>query len=184
VDGRTAAIESHGFRFSEDPYLYVQHVGATGPTLAPEAKSTVYLLAPVSYQHEHIDWRRDAVEFRQCVLAQLARIWITNVESRMESEKVITPDDLCHPYAVHQGTTFSLAHSLSQMLHLRTRNRFDDLQGMYLVGGGPHPGSRLPVIFESARISSRLLLEHLGVSLPQAVQASDNTLIASTAGVV
>ena len=35
---------------------------------------------------------------------------------------------------------------------------------MYLVGGGTHPGSGLPVIFESARISSRLLLEDLGVS--------------------
>jgi phytoene desaturase len=31
-----------------------------------------------------------------------------------------------------------------------------------LVGGGTHPGSGLPVIFESARISARLLLEDLG----------------------
>ena len=31
----------------------------------------------------------------------------------------------------------------------------------YLVGGGTHPGSGLPVIFESARISSRLLREDL-----------------------
>ena len=34
---------------------------------------------------------------------------------------------------------------------------------MYLVGGGTHPGSGLPVIFQSARISSRLLLEDLGL---------------------
>jgi phytoene desaturase len=34
---------------------------------------------------------------------------------------------------------------------------------MYLVGGGTHPGSGLPVIFESARISSRLLLEEFGI---------------------
>jgi phytoene desaturase len=33
---------------------------------------------------------------------------------------------------------------------------------VYLVGGGTHPGSGLPVIFESARISSRLLLEESG----------------------
>jgi phytoene desaturase len=30
---------------------------------------------------------------------------------------------------------------------------------MYLVGGGTHPGSGLPVIFESARISSKLVME-------------------------
>ena len=56
-----------------------------------------------------------------------------------------------------------MAHSLGQMLHLRPHNRFEDVRGMYLVGGGTHPGSGLPVIFQSARISSRLLLEDLGV---------------------
>ena len=34
-------------------------------------------------------------------------------------------------------------------------------EGVYLVGGGTHPGSGLPVIFESARITARLLLEDL-----------------------
>ena len=50
------------------------------------------------------------------------------------------------------------------MLHLRPRNRFEDLEGVYLVGGGTHPGSGLPVIFESARMSSRLVAEDLGLS--------------------
>ena len=49
------------------------------------------------------------------------------------------------------------------MLHLRPRNRFEDLDAVYLVGGGTHPGSGLPVIFESARITTRLLLEDLGI---------------------
>ena len=48
------------------------------------------------------------------------------------------------------------------MLHFRPRNRFEDLDRVYLVGGGTHPGSGLPVIFESARISARLLLNDLG----------------------
>jgi phytoene desaturase len=47
------------------------------------------------------------------------------------------------------------------MLHLRPRNRFEDLDGVYLVGGGTHPGSGLPVIYESARITSRLIQEDL-----------------------
>jgi phytoene desaturase len=50
------------------------------------------------------------------------------------------------------------------MLHLRPRNKFEDLEGVYLVGGGTHPGSGLPVIFESARITSRLMADQLGLS--------------------
>jgi len=49
------------------------------------------------------------------------------------------------------------------MLHLRPNNRFEDLDGVYLVGGGTHPGSGLPVIYEGARITARLLCEDLGV---------------------
>ena len=64
-------------------------------------------------------------------------------------------------FGLYKGATFSMAHSLDQMLHLRPHNRFEDVDAMYLVGGGTHPGSGLPVIFESARITSRLLLEDL-----------------------
>lgn len=49
------------------------------------------------------------------------------------------------------------------MLHLRPHNRFKDVDGIYLTGGSTHPGSGLPVIFQSARISSKLLLEDLDI---------------------
>ena len=56
-----------------------------------------------------------------------------------------------------------MSHNLAQMLHNRPHNRFEDVDGVYLVGGGTHPGSGLPVIFESARITSRLLLEDMAI---------------------
>ena len=49
------------------------------------------------------------------------------------------------------------------MLHMRPHNRFEDVEGIYLVGGGTHPGSGLPVIYSSARITSDLLLGDLGL---------------------
>jgi phytoene desaturase len=78
-------------------------------------------------------------------------------------EHQITPDDWQSDYAIYKGATFNLAHNLGQMLHKRPRNRFEELDGVYLVGGGTHPGSGLPVIYESSRISSRLLLQDLGM---------------------
>jgi phytoene desaturase len=38
------------------------------------------------------------------------------------------------------------------------------LDRVYLEGGGTHPGSGLPVIFESARITSRLMADDLGLT--------------------
>jgi phytoene desaturase len=50
-----------------------------------------------------------------------------------------------------------------QMLCFLPGNRFAEVPGVYLVGGGTHPGSGLPVIYEGARISTRLLAEDLGL---------------------
>ena len=68
-------------------------------------------------------------------------------------------------FAVGYGATFNLSHDLMQMLSFRPRNRFNDTEGLYLVGGGTHPGSGLPVIYEGARITTRLIQEDLGLAL-------------------
>ena len=148
---------------SSDPSFYVQNACVTDPSLAPRGYSTLYVLAPVTHESAKVDWAAEQQSFRKRVIAQLSKIGIEGLEKRIRFEKVLTPKDWQNDYALHMGATFSMAHSLRQMLHLRPHNRFEDLDGVYLVGGGTHPGSGLPVIFESARITSRLLLEDLNV---------------------
>lgn len=147
---------------SDDPSFYVQNPGVTDPTLAPKGMSTLYVLVPVTHQHPNVDWRRERDRYRALALSRLERIGLGGVEERIRYEKIITPQDWDQGFEIHRGATFNLAHNLGQMLHFRPRNRFEDVDGMYLVGGGTHPGSGLPVIFQSALISSRLLLEDLG----------------------
>jgi len=146
---------------SEDPSFYVQNACVTDPDLAPAGHSALYVLAPVSHQHPNIDWTKERGRFRQTILRQLAKVGLSDIEKRIRFERVITPDDWQSEVGIYKGATFNLAHNLGQMLHLRPRNRFEEFERMYLVGGGTHPGSGLPVIFESARISSRLLREDL-----------------------
>lgn len=149
---------------SEEPSFYVQNASVTDPTLAPSGHSTLYVLVPVSHQHAKIDWQRQAESFRNRTLDALAQIGLSDVRQRIRFEHRITPEQWQRDYRIYRGATFNLAHNLGQMLHRRPRNRFEELDGVYLVGGGTHPGSGLPVIFESSRISSRLLLGDLGIS--------------------
>ena len=148
-------------QLSDDPSFYVQNACVTDSSLAPKNMSTLYVLLPVTHEHQNVDWAAEKDRFRSLALRQLEKIGIADVERRIRFEKVITPADWRADYALHRGSTFSMAHNLRQMLHLRPHNRFEDLDRVYLVGGGTHPGSGLPVIFESARITSRLLLEDL-----------------------
>jgi phytoene desaturase len=148
---------------SNDPAFYVQNACVTDPGLAPPGMSTLYVLVPVTHAHPNVDWRVERDRFGALVLRQLGRIGLLDVAPRIRFARVVTPDDWDKQLQIHLGSTFNLAHSFRQMLHLRPHNRFEDLDGVYIVGGGTHPGSGLPVIFESARISTRLLLEDFGL---------------------
>lgn len=150
-------------RLSENPSFYVHNPCVTDPAMAPPGMSSLYVLVPVTHQHPNVDWSVERDRFRRLVLNQLEKIGLSDLERRIRYEKIVTPADWESEHSIFRGATFNLAHNLGQMLHLRPHNRFEDLESVYLVGGGTHPGSGLPVIFESAKISSRLLAQDLGI---------------------
>jgi phytoene desaturase len=156
-----AEIEA-GQMLSENPSLYVQNASVTDPTLAPRGDSTLYVLVPVPHRSDQIPWT-DIPAYRARVLRQLSKLGLSDVESRIRSERIVTPHDWEAGQNIYRGATFSLRHSMDQMMHRRPHNRFEDLAGMYLVGGGTHPGSGLPVIFQSARISVELMEQDLAL---------------------
>ncbi len=150
-----------------DPSFYVQNASVSDRTLAPPGHSTLYMLIPVGNRQpggQTVDWSVERPRYRRLAIDRLQKLGLHDVERRIRTEVVRTPTDWEDEHGIHRGATFNLAHNLGQMLHNRPRNRFEDLDGVYLVGGGTHPGSGLPVIFESARITARLLVDDLGIS--------------------
>lgn len=155
-----------GAQVPQHPSLYIQNACVTDPDLAPPGHSTLYVLAPVGNLRGGVDWSVETAAFREVVLDRLADIGLADLRQRIRYEHVMTPQTWQDELSVYEGATFNLAHNFGQMLYFRPHNRFEDLDGVYLVGGGTHPGSGLPVIFESARITSRLVAEDLGVAHP------------------
>ena len=146
------------------PSIYVQNACVTDPALAPAGCSTLYVLVPVGNRvNAMVDWPAEQARYRALVLKRLEALGVHDIEQRIVFEQVLTPSDWGADLDVFRGATFNLAHTLGQMLHWRPRNRFEDLDGVYLVGGGTHPGSGLPVIFEGARITAKLMAEDLGL---------------------
>jgi phytoene desaturase len=147
----------------ENPSLYVQAAAGTDPSLAPAGHSTLYVLVPVPNLHGGQDWAAEAPRYRRLALDRLKALGLHDIEARIRHERIVTPQGWQDDFAVGYGATFNLAHNVRQMMHFRPRNRFGKAEGVYLVGGGTHPGSGLPVIYEGARISTRLLMQDLGM---------------------
>ncbi len=199
IEGRLPQVAHHTVVLSEDyqrnireieagiiperPSYYLQHATATDPSLAPEGHSTLYMLVPVPNLRGGADWEREVPRYRRIALDRLAAAGVPDIEQRIRHEHIVTPQGWHDDYAIGHGATFNLAHDFGQMLSLRPRNRYEGLQGVYLVGGGTHPGSGLPVIYEGARISVSLLSQDLGLAAHRAAgTALPDTSMTATAG--
>lgn len=148
-----------------DLSFYVRNASVLDPTLAPAGHSAVYILVPVSNTHTGtFDWHQQRDAFRETVLKAVAeRTAMTDLRQRMVAEKTIAPTDWQAEHRVYRGATFNLAHNIGQMLHRRPHNKFEDVDRCYLVGGGTHPGSGLPTIYESGRIVANMLSRTHGI---------------------
>lgn len=146
---------------SSDPSIYVHNPSVLDPTLAPEGKSSLYVLMPVPNLSAGIDWVRESHRVNQEMLHRLQQIpGLADLPRRTEESLFFSPQDWRDTLDVYNGATFNLAHNLGQMMYLRPHNTFPEVEGIWIVGGGTHPGSGLPTIFESAKISVKLLMEH------------------------
>ena len=151
--------EISGGILSDQPSIYVQHAGFTDGGMAPPDHTSLYVLAPVPNLRAGINWAQEQGRFRNLVLDRLSLMGMPDIRQRIRYERIVDPRDWQDDFSVYRGATFNLSHDLRQMLYFRPHNRFG--RGLYLVGGGTHPGSGLPVIYEGARITARLLLEDL-----------------------
>ncbi|MEM4598769.1 MAG: phytoene desaturase family protein [Candidatus Diapherotrites archaeon] len=160
-------------KLPEEPSFYVQNASLVDSTLAPKGHSTIYILVPVPNNRAKINWAKEKTKFRNKIIKLFSkRAKIGDLEKHIKAEMIITPEDWEKKYNVYKGATFNLAHNLSQMLYFRPRNKFEEAENCWLVGGGTHPGSGLPTIYESARITANLISKKHGISYKEPTSLS------------
>ena len=81
-------------QLSDNPSFYVQNASVTDSTLAPDGKSTLYVLLPVTHESCNVDWSKEAPRYREIALDQMEKIGITDVRRRIRSETIVTADRL------------------------------------------------------------------------------------------
>lgn len=96
----------HKHVLSEDPSSYVQNASVTDSILAPRGKSTPYVLVPVTHESSHVDSARERARYRELILDKLAGIGVTDIRSRIEYERIVTPADWHSSFEIYKGAVF------------------------------------------------------------------------------
>jgi len=97
----------------DDPAFYIQNPVVTDSTLAPEGKSALYVLVPVSNLTTPFPWNEKKKELRNFIVNLIKeRTELHDIEENIEVERIITPLDWSEGFCVYQGAVFNLAHSI------------------------------------------------------------------------
>ena len=69
------------------------------------------------------------------------------------------------------GAAFGPEPLLTQSAALRFHNKSDDVDGLYFVGAGTHPGAGVPGVLSSARVLDKLVPAPQNAQLPRGALA-------------
>ena len=75
----------------------------------------------------------------------------------------LTPQDFQDRLLSFKGAAFGMEPLLLQSAWFRPHNRSEDLEGLYVVGAGTHPGAGMPGVLASAKALMSVLPEAASV---------------------
>jgi phytoene desaturase len=146
----------------DDPSFYVCAPARTDPSFAPADGDSLMVLVPIGHidDRKSQDWLTLTHRARQTVIKTLESIGVSNLESRIEFEKIWGPLDYLRELNLAKGSAFGLSHNFLQVGYLRPHNRHPRYQNLYFAGSSTHPGTGLPIVLLSAQLSvERILAE-------------------------
>jgi phytoene desaturase len=149
----------------EQPNFYIHAPVRMDPSAAPAGHDSLYVAVPVGHISEKNpqDWHSIQGQARAFILERLTHLGITDVESHIKVEVSFGPQDWQRRYNLTRGSAHGLSHKLTQMAYFRPQNRHKRYRNLYFVGASTHPGTGVPTVLVSARLTAQRILEDTGM---------------------
>ena len=130
---------------ADDFSLYLHRPTATDPSLAPPGCDAFYVLSPVPHLASGTDWAAAAEAYRRSLARALnGETILPGLEDAIVTQHIMTPQDFHDRLLSYRGAAFGMEPLLTQSAWFRPHNRSEELDRLFLVGAGTHPGAGLP----------------------------------------
>ena len=139
-------------RLADDFSLYLHRPTATDPSMAPEGCDAFYVLSPVPHLDSGVDWTEQVEPYRKAVERYLSETILPDLGDHLAASVTLTPQGFLEDYLAFKGAAFSIEPVLTQSAYFRPHNVSEDIDSLYFVGAGTHPGAGMPGVLSSARV--------------------------------
>ena len=140
---------------ADDFSLYLHAPSRTDPRMAPAGKDAFYVLSPVPNQHSGIDWEREGPRYLDRIVSALDASVLPGLRANLGPGMHVDPRYFQHELRSEAGAAFGIEPTLRQSAYFRYHNRSEDIDGLYFVGAGTHPGAGVPGVLCSAKVLER-----------------------------
>jgi phytoene desaturase len=147
----------------EDFSMYLHAPTRTDPSMAPAGGESMYVLVPVANQRSGLDWAQLKDAFADRIIDFLEDWGLEGLREAMEVLHIFTPDDFETELNATWGNAFAIEPKFTQTAWFRPQNRSEDVDGLYLVGAGTHPGAGVPGVLLSAETTYGCIAEDLAL---------------------
>jgi phytoene desaturase len=148
---------------AEDFSLYLHRPTASDPEMAPAGCDAFYVLSPVPHLDSGTDWSEHAERYRDAIAESLEKSVMPGLRDEIVTSFYLTPQDFQDRLLSFKGAAFGMEPLLLQSAWFRPHNRSEDLEGLYVVGAGTHPGAGMPGVLASAKALMSVLPEAASV---------------------
>ena len=142
---------------AEDFSLYLHAPTRTDPSLAPPGGESFYVLSPVPNQQSGIDWSVEGPRYMDRILDALEAEHLPGLRENLVTQFHVDPRYFEGELRSYRGAAFGPEPTLRQSAYFRFHNRSEDVEGLYFVGAGVHPGAGLPGVLSSAKVLERVV---------------------------
>jgi phytoene desaturase len=147
-------------RMPDDLCVYIHAPGRTEPAMAAPGGDSITVLLPVPNLRSGDDWAELEPRLRDRLIDWLeTEGGLVGLRDSIVVEHHWTPLTFRDALGATDGNAFSVEPTLHQSAWLRAPNRVRRLHGMYLVGGGTHPGAGIPGVLLGAEVTAALVQE-------------------------
>ncbi len=150
---------------ADDFSLYLHRPTASDPSMAPAGCDSFYVLSPVPHLESGTDWATHAEPYREAIAESLEKTVLPGLRDEIVTSFYLTPQDFQDRLLSYKGAAFGMEPLLLQSAWFRPHNRSEDLEGLYVVGAGTHPGAGMPGVLASAKALMSVLPEAASVVL-------------------
>lgn len=141
-----------------EPTIYAAITSKSDSSHAPDGHENWFILVNAPPVSDTYDWRAEAQNYRDLVLAQLATFGF-DIRGSIVTEQIMTPPDLEAMTGAYRGALYGPSANSKWTAFRRPHNRCKEVRGLYFAGGTTHPGGGVPMVTLSGKVATELLLE-------------------------